>query len=587
MEHVDAAHREIAPALEEASTFFEQKEKLETRAQLLDAFNKHFTLAEESLMLLTTSVQDPSDEFFTVLHRLKQVYVDCQILLGSENQRLGLELMEQSSKFLNAGYQKLSRWMQREFKSLNLESPQISVMVRRALRELSERPSLFKSCLDVFSEAREQALTDSFYAALTGSSNKSDGDAMTKPIEFYAHDVLRYVSDMLAWTHSATVSEYEAFETLFVSEGDGMRKGFEAGKEAEPWSAKHEETFDGRKALGELVNRDVAGIARAMRQRIEQVLHNHEDVVLLYKIANLIGFYKMTFSKLLGPESILVETLSTLEESSIGQFQANLSDAVAAVRPESFPVAADLGIPDFLEEALSNFRALMKIYDSSLTSPSSRQANFETIIAKALNPFLIACEASSKRLTEPADSVFLLNCLLATRESLVRHDFVRLRLSDLDSQTTSINAVLEEYQHAFFLHTSGLHPLLSAIALSDESQDSLAKIPSLPPFQPQAVAETSQTLDDFLPSALMDAVENLRHLSSPKIAHEITAEAAERFCEDYEFVESKMDAVDELRVVNANRRVSGHNVDDADTMNIVPLKSLFPRSSSEMRVLLS
>ena len=66
---------------------------------------------------------------------------------------------------------------------------------------------------------------------------------------------LRYVGDMLAWTHSATVSENEALENLFISEGDEFKKGFEAGREAEPWSAADTEAFDGQKVLGDLVNR--------------------------------------------------------------------------------------------------------------------------------------------------------------------------------------------------------------------------------------------------------------------------------------------------------------------------------------------
>ena len=90
-----------------------------------------------------------------------------QVLLGGENQRLGLEIMEQSSKQLNMAYQKLYKWIQKEFKSLNLEDPQINVSIRQALRVLAERPSLFHSCLDFFAEAREYILSDAFHYART------------------------------------------------------------------------------------------------------------------------------------------------------------------------------------------------------------------------------------------------------------------------------------------------------------------------------------------------------------------------------------------------------------------------------------
>ena len=609
-QRVVAARQENAPVLEEASTLLSQKQELETKKQLLDAFNEHFIITEEDTIVLTSAPEKVDDEFFAILKRVKQIYVDCQVLLGSENQRLGLELMDQSSRKLNMGYQKLYRWIQKEFKNLNLENPQISSVIRRALRALAERPSLFQSCLDFFAEAREHVLTDAFYAALTGSSSENDQNPMTKPIEFHAHDPLRYVGDMLAWTHSATVSERESLETLFISEGDEISKGFLAGREAEPWTAADGEVFDGRKALGDLVNRNVAGVARALRQRVEQVIQNHEDPVLLYKTANLVNFYRITFAKLLSPDSTLLATLSSLEDSSLRQFRTITSDTVSSIQADLATPPSDLRIPDFLDEALNQFAALLKSYDSSLTPPASRAADFEPILTQALNPFLAACEKMAKKTDEPVTSIFLANCIIAVKTTLSSYDFVQARVSEIDTQLASINSTLTEYQHAYFLHTSGLQPLLVALAPLDDTPESLLKIPTLPPFQHQPLSDASQTLDEFLPSALMDAIQNLRGLVSMKFAQEITAAAAEKFCEDFEFVEGKLGRVDELMEQREEER--GEEVEEEEggkeevggeedkseegeerverrqeKEEFVPLRSLFPRTSGEIRVLLS
>ena len=581
-QQLTAARQENIPVLEEASTLLVQKQELETKKQLLDAFNKHFIISEEDLLVLTGVTEAVDENFFTILKRVKQIYADCQVLLGTENQRLGLELMDQSSRNLNAGYQKLYRWIQKEFKTLNLETPQISSRIRRALRALAERPTLFQNCLDSFAEAREHVLTESFYSALTGSSNEYD-HPMTKPIEFYAHEPLRYVGDMLAWTHSATVSEREALESLFISDGDEISKGFQAGRQAEPWSVG-DEAFDGRKALGELVNRNVAGIARALRQRIEQVLQNHEDAVLLYKIANLIMFYRVTFVKLLGSDSSLLETLSSLGQSALRQFRTVISDNVLAVQADVAAPPPDLRIPGFLDEALSQLTILLKTHDSSLTPASSRVADFELVISEALNPFLSICEKMAKQISEPSASVFAANCLLAAKTALSAYDFVQDRVSELIEQVASLTSNLTEYQHAFFLHTSGLHPLLVALAPIEETMDSLIRAPTLPSFQAQPLTDASQALDDFLPSALMDAMENLKRLDNAKLSQEITANAAERFCEDFEFVEGKLTAVDELRENSARE---GEEGDEKEEQKLVPLRSLFPRTSGEIRVLLS
>ena len=587
-QNIAAAHQENAPVLDEASTLLQQKQELEIKGQLLDAFNKHFIISEDEISVLINTAIAVDDTFFALLARVKQVHADFQILLGTENQRLGLELMDQGSRNLNAGYQKLYRWIQHEFRNLNLENPQISSTIRRALRALAERPTLFQSCLDFFAESREHVLTDAFYAALTGSSAENEQYPMTKPIEFHAHDPLRYVGDMLAWTHSAAVSERESLEILFISGENDIKRGFEAGKEAEPWSASDGEAFDGRKALDDLVNRNVAGVARALRQRIEQVLRNREDAVLLYKISNLVTFYTSTFSKLAGPESSLLVTLSALTKSALHQFRAITSQTVSSIQSDLGAPSSDLRVPDFLDETLTQFASLMKSYDSSLTPASSREQSFEPIIDQALNPFLTACEQMAKETSEPGTSILIANCLFATKSTLSAYDFVQSRSSGLETELETVISNLTDYQHAFFLHTSGLHPLLATLTPLSDSHDDLFKIPTLPPFQPQALSDSSQTLDDFLPSALMDAMENLKRLNSTKAAQDITSEAAERFCKDFEFVEGKLSAVDALRGSSDD----GEHLEEGEEgrkgeEDVTPLRSLFPRTSGEIRVLLS
>ena len=234
--HVDAANRETGPMLEEAKTIIAQKKEVEMKQQVLQAFKAHFVLSDEDLALLTSTAEPVNDNFFRLLIRLKRIHRDSQILLGYEDQTLGTEVLEQSSRHLNAAFQKLHRWVQREFKSLDLENPQISSAIRRALRVLAERPTLFQNCLDRFAEAREENMSNSFYAALTGSVAGRVHPVLGKAIELSAHDPLRYIGDMMAWAHSATVSEKEALEVLFVSEGEEIARNIQAGIENEPWS---------------------------------------------------------------------------------------------------------------------------------------------------------------------------------------------------------------------------------------------------------------------------------------------------------------------------------------------------------------
>jgi hypothetical protein len=594
-EAVSAAHREAAPLLEESTSLLGQKQEVETKQQLLEAFNKHFTVSGEDLLVLTSSAEPVNDEFFVVLSRVKKIHGDCQVLLGSENQRLGVEIMEQSSRDLNAAFQKLYRWTQREFKTLDLENPQISSAIRRALRVLAEKPSLFQSCLDYFAEARERTLSDSFHAALTGVSSAGQPTS-AKPIELFAHDPLRYLGDMLAWTHSATVSEREALEVLFISDGDEIAKGIQAGIDSEPWSRSEDggaEVFDGRKALDGLVNRDLAGVSRVLRQRVEQVIHGHEEPTLSYRIANLINFYRVTFERLLGSDSSLLTTLAELEESARRQFRSTLKDRVLAVQNDPPPPPPDLRPSEFLLEALEQLKMLMKTLDSSLTPTSSREGVFEPVLGAALDPYLEVCGALAKDLDEPAGAIFTLNILHASKDALMPFSFTAEKVTELDGAIEELEAKLIEHQHSFFLHASGLLSLLTALAhpLSNPTPDNdnetnnppapapPSQIRTLPAFQPAALTQTSQTLDDFLPSALMDAMENLKLLLDSEVARAVTDEAAARFCDDFESVEA--------RIVEADGGEGSRRGDDDEEGGAAALRTLFPRTGAEIRVLLS
>jgi hypothetical protein len=578
--HIAAAQQETAPVLDEAAGLLNQKRQVETKQQLLHAFNAHFVISEEDSAILTSTALPVNEDFFQKLTQVKKIHHDCQVLLGTEDQTLGLEVLEQSSKQMNAAFQKLYRWIQQEFKTLDLENPQINASVRRSIRVLAERPTLFQACLDSFAEAREHILSDSFHAALTGSSSDNSNIA-TKPIEFQAHDPLRYIGDMLAWAHSATVSEREALEVLFISDGDEIKRSIQAGLESEPWlrDDDNEEVFDGRRALNQLVSRDLIGVARLLRQRTEQVIQSHDDATLAYKIANLIGFYKSTFVRLLGPDSEVLDVFDTLRDSAMRQFRRSMRDHVAAVQSEIAVAPADLSTPDFLEEALQMLKTLAKSYDTSVAAIDDQENSFQSVLAESLDPFMSGCENLQKGLRQPDSAIFAINCLLAAKSTLSGYSFVGDRMTEMDDTIHEHVANLVEYQHHYFTHTSGLTPLLEALMEISDDTESLKSIPTLEVFKPEALIGASQQLDEFLPSALIDAGENLKKLRNRKMAQDITEEAARRFCEDFEHIESKILAADSLLL--------GTTANDEEEEPAPGLKDLFPRTSGEIRVLLS
>ena len=572
--HVNAANRQNGPMLDEAKTILSEKRQVETKQQLLDAFKAHFVFSHAELATLTSTAEPVNDDFFRILTRIKKIHQDSQVLLGSENQRLGLEILEQSSRQLNAAFQKLYRWVQREFKSLDLENPQISAAIRRALRVLAERPQLFQNCLDYFAEAREHILSNNFYSALTGAPLDQDHPVMGKAIELSAHNPLRYISDMLAWAHSATVSEREALEVLFISDGDEMAKSIKAGIESEPWLRSEDSVnvpgFDGRKALNELVERDLTGVLRQLRQRTEQVIQSHEDATLSYKIANLVTFYCSILSKLVGEESNLLSNLRPVSEIAMRSFRSTIRDHVASLQIDLSIVSDDLAPPDFLVEALDTLEDLMKSYDTSIvtTDGTKRIEGFQPILQDALDPFLAGCENITRRLRTPNEHVFALNCLLITKETLKKYSFAD-RTEELQPRIDEHEKQLTDATNVWLLRESGLNALVDNVVVPDDLSSSYQ--------DPSQLVSIAQQLDAFLPTATDDARAFLGQLEDKLITRRVIEHAAEQFCEDFEEIEALILQADEIRA----GQVNGENEDD------VWLREVFPRTGDEIRVLLS
>jgi hypothetical protein len=619
--HVTLSKQETAAVLDESATLMEQRRETETKQHLLDAFNKHFVVPEDDLNLLTSTGEPVNEQFFVVLARVKQIHNDCQVLLGGEDQRLGLEIMEQSSKQLNSAYQKLYRWIQKEFNSLNLEDPQINSSIRQALRVLAERPSLFHSCLDFFAEAREYILSDAFHHALTDTVSGAAVDQNVKPIEFSAHDPLRYVGDMLAWVHSAAVSEREALEALFVYEGDELARGLQAGLSSEAWSRVDEEetpVFDGKKALNDLVNRDLGGVSRSLRQRVQLVIEGHDNAVTTYKVVNLLAFYKTTFSKLVGPESHLAEVVTGLVESTFKHFETLMRDQahLHSTDPQSSTPPKDLSVPQFLADELEALASLMKEYNASVGAAvdvqDQEENEFTPVLRVALDPFLDIAKASANELDDDqASTIYKTNILLAVRATVSSYPFASAtHLSPISNVLSNLRVELLDIQRQFLLETSGLQDLLTALepfsqkAPKTQTQN-LAEIGDLTAFQPATLSAISQQLDDFLPSALMDATDNLKRVRNLSLVKSVTEEAVEEFCRDFEFVEGMIIGADEARgtkvdmsriemesdIVSVSVRGTqiGGNNDDADAAaeGKHSLRALFPRTVGEIRVLLS
>lgn len=598
-QHIIAAKQESAPVLEEASTLISRRQETETKQMLLDAFNSHFLISTADANILTSSAEPLDDRFFTALTRAKTVYRDCEVLLGydGENQRLGLELMEQTTRTLDAGFKKLYNWIQREFKTLDLEDPHISTAIRRALTVLSERPTLFQNCLDFFAEARQSTLDEAFHAALTGT-----GPANTKAIEFSTHEPLRYVGDMLAWVHAAAVSENEALEGLFVGDADEISRGLASKADSEPWARirghamstsnddeeededdddeRRDTVFDGRKALADLVSRNLAVVCETLQSRIDVSVRSSGDPVLMFKTFNLLDFYRGIFDKLLGPESALCKVIRNLQSSTLSQFEATMAEETTAATTVETAPSGDLSPPAFLATALTQFSEVARARGPQMTEPE-----LERLFDSMLTGILTACAESAARVPDTKKSdIYRLNYATALKTTMAavsaQVPVAQASLERAGLEMRTLRDRLVELLTTSLLEDSGVRDLVQELDVR-RSHGARARRAWLA----TNLDEAAQRLDDFLSSALMDAQEGMKNLLDRTLAKDVVSEAVEKFCAEFDELEGMLEMVDADDGAGVDG--VGESGEHAAPEQFTSLRQLYPRTGAEVRALLS
>lgn len=157
------------------------------------------------------------------------------------------------NRHLDFAFQKLFNWTVNIFKSLKIDALEIDPTTRKAIRILAERPTLFKKCLDTFSEMRRKLILKDFMTALTS------GDG-SRPIDVQAHDPLRYLGDILAWTHQAVAGEKEILAMFFgVAANVREKSALEPGNER--WLGDEIILL----AIDELLEKDLEGTYRPIQ----------------------------------------------------------------------------------------------------------------------------------------------------------------------------------------------------------------------------------------------------------------------------------------------------------------------------------
>ncbi|KAL0329845.1 UNVERIFIED_CONTAM: Conserved oligomeric Golgi complex subunit [Sesamum radiatum] len=380
------------------STTERLKQELETttqRQEIATCFLRDYQLSNDEINALRE--EDLSENFFKALAHVHEIHANCKVLLRTHHQRAGLELMDMMAVYQEGAYERLCRWVQAECRRLgDVDNPEVSELLRTAVRCLKARPVLFKYCAEEVANMRHNALFRRFISALT----RGGPGGLPRPIEVHAHDPLRYVGDMLGWLHQALASERELVLALLDPDSTA----------------------------------DTGPIA----QRFSKI---------------------RKISDLLGRETALCNTLWALKDAAQKTTFDILKTRGEKLLRYPPLVAVDLSPPPALREGVSVLLEIIETYDSMMVPASGKKPAFEPVISALLDPIIQMCEQAAEahkskgviqssrrnRIRETPSRIFLINCLCAIRQPLLGHEVASEYVKKLGSMIEShIHGLVEK-----------------------------------------------------------------------------------------------------------------------------------------------
>ncbi|XP_061684304.1 conserved oligomeric Golgi complex subunit 6 [Syngnathoides biaculeatus] len=516
-----------------------ENHRLEMRAQVARAFLAKFQLTSEEMTTLRGARDGPiTENFFKALNRVKQIHEDVKILLRTNQQTAGLEIMEQMAVLQEEAYEQLCRWAQNECRGLTQETCDISPILTQAMEALQDRHVLYKYTLDEFGTSRRNAVVRGFIDALT----RGGPGGIPRPIEMHSHDPMRYVGDMLAWLHQATASEKEHLEALLK-----------------------QVTLQGMDdSMQEVVGHITEGVCRPLKVRIEQVIVAEPGAVLLYKLSNLLKFYHHTISSILGTS--VASLLMTMEEmhvlskkmffNSLSLHASRLMDKVELPPP-------DLGPTTSLTQTLSLLREVLASHDSSVVPVGARQADFAQVLSCILDPLLQLCTVSASNLGTADMATYMVNSLYVMKTTLALFEFTDKRLEMLEFQIEAHLDTLINEQASYVLTRAGLSHIYNSVQQHGAEQGPLSLLPSM---DVSSVKAAMVQFDRYLSSPDSLVMPQLNFLLSAAIKDQIFTQSTELVCRAYGEVHSALGSP-----------ANGYNEPE----------QLLPRSPQQVRALLS
>ncbi|ALC42039.1 CG1968 [Drosophila busckii] len=425
--------------IEQTNNMQQERERLEVHQQIAQAFLARFQLSVPEHQLLYGQTKDAPivHEFFKVLERVQSIHADCRLLMQCGYQTAALDIMEEMTLHQEGALERLYRWTQNHCR--NLENNEIGALVVEAMSRLQDRPVLFKYVIDEYAIARRAVLVRQFIEALTEGGPGGN----PKPIELHAHDPKRYIGDMFAWLHQSIPNEKENLTLLF--------------KQCD----KHDITEQMQRALSYIAD----GVCHPLKVRVETILGQEQDTIILFTISNLLRFYQQIMRQVVqggSLEQCLIELQQSSEQFYLNSLAAQVRQVLQRPAGSSLalePPQRDLVPPPSVARLLNILKEILSV----ATMVDGRQADITKIVSCVIDPLLQSVQESAAHLPTVDMAVYLLNCLYHMQSTLAVFEYMDERVERLQAQSDAQLDTLTSEQASSLVANLNLGPIYNIL----------------------------------------------------------------------------------------------------------------------------
>ena len=455
LEHLSQVKAHNAALVQRTALLQADEAALEAKAALVESFLAHFTLSEEDARALDEGEID--EEFFAALGRIGVIREACAALLvGSFHQRVGLDILDGLARRLERGYERLYRSVQQQAAALTALPPPSSPFIP-ALALLRAMPVYYEHVLAEITQAHRLHLIQRFMAAMTR------GEPGQRPIDLHAHDPVRYVSDMLAWTHQQVANERDFIAQLTAMLDDQQR----ALAQPQQQHSTAQPTSEASRA--QLLSAVFEGLSRLLRTRLEQALQSQPTAETAFRVWNVVAFYQATVAPLFPPEATFRATLHAMTDSARAHFfdvMKRQGDKLSAQPPQPMH---DLSPPPVLTEGLSQLTTILAIASQSSLSPAS-SVELAPVLAASLDPLLTAIGAAAAALSLEDQCVYAINNLDLVVRTLRKYDAARGRVEVLSFRLDGEVERLVAQHYTAAMDKCGMRALVERMRAEDQRE---------------------------------------------------------------------------------------------------------------------